>query len=152
MCSLQSPQRVESFPQDNFQQRLFCIAEKQQLAKLKLISAEIYFIGLLVANLNRSLTKFISRVQSDDYSMYSFVQQLQNNKVQSLNLGCNIFSSVSISLNTDNTSVNTESLVKLSEALKSNTSLTALELSGNRLVVSFHSHLMQATILALQEL
>lgn len=53
MCSLQSPQRVESFPQDNFQQRLFCVAEKQQLAKLKLISAEIYFIGLLVANLNR---------------------------------------------------------------------------------------------------
>jgi hypothetical protein len=42
--------------------------------------------------------------------------------------------------------------IKLSEALKSNSSLKVLDLSCNRLVASFHSHSIQIIILVLQQL
>jgi hypothetical protein len=54
------------------------------------------------------------------------------------------------SLNTGN-SVGDKGASKLFEALKSNTTLTSLNLFGNR-IVTFHSHSLQVMILKLKEL
>jgi hypothetical protein len=45
----------------------------------------------------------------------------------------------------------TEGAIKLAEALKSNTSLTVLDINCNRLVVSFDSHSIQVIVLVMQE-
>jgi hypothetical protein len=49
---------------------------------------------------------------------------------------------ISFSLNADN-EISDEGVIKLAEALKTNSSLTSLYLKRNNLVVSFHSHAMQ---------
>jgi hypothetical protein len=48
--------------------------------------------------------------------------------------------------------IGAEGAVRLSEALKSNSSLTWLNLSSNELVASFHSHSMQIITLEMKEL
>jgi hypothetical protein len=57
---------------------------------------------------------------------------------------------LSFSLNTE-TNIGDEGAIKLSEALQSNTSLTTLNLSSNRLVASLHSHPIQIMILVMKE-
>jgi ABC-type polysaccharide/polyol phosphate export permease len=47
--------------------------------------------------------------------------------------------------------MNSEGAIKLSEAVKSNSSLTALALSSNILVASFHSHSIQIVALVVKE-
>jgi hypothetical protein len=57
---------------------------------------------------------------------------------------------ISFSLNTEN-NITPQGAMKLSEALKSNSSLTSLNLRCNSFVASFHSHSVQTTMLVLKE-
>jgi hypothetical protein len=61
-----------------------------------------------------------------------------------------VYSFISFSLNTEN-DIGNEGVIKLSEALKSNTSLTSLRFRGNVLFGSFSSHLMQKIVLTVKQ-